>query len=199
MLGTAARIALVPLIGALIGCGLSAGPELRMVGDPRTSANAAIDDFPYDSPLTEGSIMLCLSQPATATIVSVALNNPNGQPTGDILVTGFAVRPNPFFTGHQFVGDARQLLATVGGGFDPSAAQEVSGVCPADIRTASDDVQSMTSELAVEVTWSSGDYAGGRDLAVTYDIGGTRRTAMVPFGIWLCAAKCPDGLGLDQT
>jgi len=199
MFNLIAPVAVAAVACAVLGCNSSAAPtptprapELRLVGDPGTAANTALHDVPFESPVTEGSIMLCVTEPSTATLASVALANPSGAPTGDIRVSAFAVRPNPYYTGHQFVGDARQPLASIGDGFDPSAEQQVSGMCPAD--NAPDDVQSKTSELAVQVTWSAGDFAGGRDLAVTYDIGGTRATALIPFGIWVCAATCPDGL-----
>ena len=190
-------MATAALICVVSGCNLFASPELRMVGAPGTSASSAINEVSYESPLTEGSIMLCVTSPSTATIDSVALTNPNGDPTGHIHVSSFALRPNPYFTGHAFIGDQATPLSEIGDGFDPSAVQQVTGVSPADIASPPDEIAAATSELAVEVTWSSGTYAGGRDLAVTYEMGGARKTALIPFGICLCAQTCPQGLGVD--
>jgi hypothetical protein len=50
-------------------------------------------------------------------------------------------------------------------------------------------------ELAVQVARRSGDAAGGPALDVTYDVGGDTRTAVIPFGVWLCAATCPPEAG----
>lgn len=184
---------IVLLVSFAVGCAAQPTAELRLVGDPGTRANSTENDVPYHQPVTYGSIMLCVSEPATATLTNVAMDHP----TGDISVDAFAVRLNPYFQGLEFVGGVHQPLATIGGGFNPSAPQTVSGVCPDDVRTAPDSVQSQTKELAVQVSWSSGEYAGARDIAVTYDIDGTTKTALIPFGIWLCAATCPEGLGLD--
>ena len=85
--------------------------------------------------------------------------------------------------------------------FDPGGTQRVSGVCPANTQ-ASDAVQAsdtiidaQASELGVQVSLPAGEMGGEKSLDVTYDLGGTKRTAVIPFGIWLCARTCPDNLG----
>jgi hypothetical protein len=184
---------IVLLISVAVGCASQPTAELRLVGDPATRVNSALNDVPYGQPVTEGSILLCVTQPATATLTSVALD----QPTGDITVDAFAVRLDPYYQGLPFVGDVRQPLPIIGGGFQPGAPQIVSGVCPDDDTIGPAEVESQLRELAFEVSWSAGEYAGARDLSVTYEIDGTSKTALIPFGIWLCAATCPEGLGLD--
>lgn len=51
------------------------------------------------------------------------------------------------------------------------------------------------NEFAVQVSSASSDVSGGTGLDVTYEIAGVERTAVIPFGIWLCAGTCPDDVG----
>ncbi len=160
-----------------------------MVG-PNT-ASIAINDVSYDEPRSIGSMMLCVTSAATATITAVSPH----EPSGDIRVEAFAVRLNPFTRGLEGLGDDRRPLAQIGGGFDPGGLQEVSGVCPTDAELGDSAIASRTVELGVQVAWSSGDVAGSRGLDVQYHVAGSAATAFIPFGIWLCARTCPAGLG----
>ncbi len=166
-----------------------------MVGN--SAVSVAISNTPYGAPRSVGSIMLCLTSPGTATITGVALH----EPSGEIRVDAFAVRPNPFTQGQDGLGTDDRSLASFAAGFDPGGTQRVSGVCPADAQ-ASDAVQAsdtpndaQSSELGVQVSLAAGEMGGGKGLAVTYDIAGTEGTAVIPFGIWLCARTCPDSPG----
>jgi len=171
----------------LSGCGAHA--QLRMVG-PNT-ASLAIDDAAYDAPRSIGSMMLCVTSPATATITGVTPH----QPSGDIRVEAFSVRPNPFARGLDGLGDDLRPLADIGAGFDPGAVQTVSGRCPTDTQLDDSTIAAQVVELGVQVSWSSGDVAGTTGLDVGYEVAGSTATAFIPFGIWLCAQTCPDGVG----
>lgn len=137
-----------------------------------------------------GSIPLCVTQPATAMITAVAIH----EAVGDISVDAFAVRPNPFVRGLDGVGTDDRTLAQIDGGFVPDANQQVTAVCPSPEQMDDEAVTSLVPEFAVQVSWWSGDLAGGTGIDVTYDIDGGRHTALVPFAIWLCASVCPRDL-----
>lgn len=189
--GLIGAVIVVALVGLAASVRLVAPrpPELRMAGDNRVAF--ATGNAAYDAPHSIGAGLLCVAGSGMATITRVALH----EPIGDIRVTAFAVRPNPYTRGQQGLGDERKLLSEIGGGFDPDAAQQVSGVCPSEAQLNDTGVVSKLSELGVQVAWSSGDLAGGAGLDVTYEIGGTERSTFMPFGIWLCAASCPDHPG----
>ena len=179
------RATLVAL--SIAACG-AAQPELRMPTD--ATSGVAISNVSPNQPRSVGSMSLCLTAPGTATITGVALH----EPMGDIRVEVFAVRPSPFSRGLDAVGTDTRPLAAIAGGFDPDAVQQVSVVCPSEMEMAGEDIGMILNEFAVQVSWSSGDMSGGSALDVTYLVGGEERTAVIPFGIWLCAATCPDGL-----
>jgi hypothetical protein len=184
---TAASLAVLAL--SLAACGSS--PDLRMVGDPGTAAAVGINDVPLDTPVSFGSVMLCVSSPGTVTIRSVDVH----QPTGDIEVQAFATRLNPFTRGLDGLGNQFSTIAALHVDLDPTAPTTVSGVCPGDVTTAPPSVMSQIVELAVQVVRRSGDAAGGPALDVTYEVGGEMRTAVIAHGIWLCAATCPPEAG----
>lgn len=169
-------------------CG-GAEPALRTPTDNK--ASVAMSNAAYGEPRSVGSITLCLMSPGRATITRVALH----EPSGDIRVEAFGVRPNPYLRGLDGVGAMAVPLAEIGGGFDLGGVQQVSEVCPTEAQLADRDLGSMLSEFAVQVSWASGDVSGGTGLDVTYEIDGVERTAVIPFGIWLCAATCPDDVG----
>lgn len=186
-----ARIAfMVTVLGlTLSGCGSKPQAQVRMVG-PNT-ASLAINDAAYNEPRSIGSMMLCVTSPATATITGVTPH----EPSGDLRVEVFAVRPNPFTRGLDGLGDDRRPLADIGGGFSPGGPQTVSALCPTDTQLNDPTITAQTVELGVQVSWSSGDVAGAKGLDVHYDVAGSEATAFIPFGIWLCERTCPDGVG----
>ena len=145
----------------------------------------------YGEPHSVGSMSLCLTSPGIATITRVDLH----QRSGDIRVEAFAVRPDPFARGLNGVGTDLRPLAEIGGGFDPGGTQAVSMVCPTEAQRADPTYVSTLDEFAVQVSWASGDVSGGTGLDVTYRIEDVERTAVIPFGIWLCARTCPDDVG----
>jgi hypothetical protein len=169
-------------------CG-GAEPALRTPTDNK--ASVAMSNAAYGEPRSVGAMELCLTSPGSATITKVALH----QPSGDIRVEAFGVRPNPYVRGLNGVGVQAIRLAEVGGGFDLDGVQQVSEVCPTEGQLADRDVGATLKEFAVQVSWSSGDVSGGTGLDVTYEIEGVHRTAAIPFGIWLCAGTCPDDVG----
>jgi hypothetical protein len=183
---------LVPavLLGALCvaACG-GAEPALRTPTDNKTSV--AMSNAAYGEPRSVGAMELCLTLPGTATITGVALH----ERTGDIRVEAFGLRPNPYARGLDGVGAQAIPLAEIGGGFDLGGVQRVSEVCPSEGQLAHPDAGATLKEFAVQVSWSSGDVSGGTGLDVTYEIEGVQRTAVIPFGIWLCAETCPDDVG----
>jgi hypothetical protein len=190
---TVALIAVVLALGAgTAACG-TPRPELRLVGDG--SAGLSMSNRDYDVPASVGAMMLCLTSPGTATITRVALH----EPSGDIRVEAFAVRPNPHTRGLDGLGTDTRPLAEIGGGFDPVGIQQVSGVCPTEAELDDSAVSSRLSELGVQLAWSSGDVAGGNGVDVTYEIAGVEATALIPFAMWLCAAACPDDVGASPS
>lgn len=158
-----------------------------MVGGPGAAASIASGNVPLNAPVSVGSLELCMSAPGRATIRSVAVHDP----TGDIVVEAFATRPNPFTRGHDGVGNAMSSIVDLHLDLDPTVPAIVTETCPADVAAMSDDVASGLVELVVQVARRSGDAAGGSALDITYDVGGTTRTDVIPFGIWLCEATCP--------
>lgn len=177
------------LVLSLAACDSS--PELRMAGNPGNAAAIAMEDVPLDTPISFGGVMLCVSSPATATIRAVAVH----QATGDIEVQAFAVRLNPFMRGLEGLGNQRSTIADLHLDFDPNAPATVSGQCPEDAASPPPSVSAQLVELAVQVARRSGDAAGGPALDVAYELGGDRRTAVIPFGVWLCAKTCPPEAG----
>jgi len=170
---------------AVGGCG--EGPRLRWPGE--NTAGLAMSNVAYGAPRSVGSMPLCVTAPGTATITSVALH----EPTGNLRIDAFAVRPNPFARGLDGVGDSLTPLGEIGGGFDPAATQQVSDVCPTDEQIADPDFDwPPLPEFAVQVSWSSGDLAGGTGIDVTYELGGSELVALIPFEIWVCAGPCPE-------
>ncbi len=169
-------------------CG-AAEPALRSPTDNK--ASVAMGNAAYGEPRSVGSMALCLTSPGVVTITKVALH----EPTGDIRVEAFGVRPDPYVRGLNGVGAQEIPLAEIGGGFDLGVVQQVGEVCPTEGQLANPDVSATLDEFAVQVSWSSGDVSGGAGLDVTYEIEGVQRTAVIPFGIWLCATTCPDDVG----
>jgi hypothetical protein len=170
---------------SLAGCGPTT--DLRMV--PGTAVGTGVRDIPTGQPVSFGSIMLCLSQPGSAALRSVAVH----QPTGDIEVQAFAVRANPFIRGLDGIGSARGAISDLHTDLDPSApTKSVGGVCAADPAKPTDAESARLVELVVQVARGGDDAAaGGQALDVVYDVDGSTRTTVVPFGVWLCAAACP--------
>ena len=180
------------IVASLAGLALSLAscawsPELRMAGNPGTAAGTGLGDVALNAPVSFGGVMLCVSSPGTATIRSVAVH----QATGDIEVQAFATRPNPFTRGLDGLGDKQSTITDLHLDLDPSAPATVSGACPGDAASAPPSIAGQLVELAVQVARRQGDAAGGAALDVTYEVGGDTRTAVIPFGIWLCATTCP--------
>jgi hypothetical protein len=180
-----AAVAIAALAISLAGCG--SPPELRTGINPGTAVGMSMEDVALNTPVSFGSVMLCVSSPATATIRSVAVH----QATGDIEVQAFATRLNPFTRGLEGLGNSPLKIADLHLDFDPSAPATVSGVCPDDPASPAPGVAAQMMELAVQVTRRSGNAAGGSALDVTYEVGGNTRTTVIPFAVWLCAATCP--------
>lgn len=193
--GGRARAPLASLLGVVVAMGAASctsGPVLRTPTDD--PASVSMSNVAHGSPRSVGSMTLCLSSPGTAAITDVALH----EATGDIRVEAFGVRANPFERGLDAVGAVAGTLDEVGGEVDPWR-EEVTTVCPTTGRSADPAGAPSLDEFAVQVSWSSGDVAGGTALDVTYAVDGVEHTLLVPFGIWLCAATCPDGLGSPGT
>ena len=173
------------------------GPQLQVVGLQSATLNLTVSGVAANQPYSFGSIMLCVSSPATALITGVAVE----QPEGGIRVDAFAVRPNPFARQQQGLGGQRESLVGFSSTFAPHDAQRVSGLCP-PVSKSSVAVgdNSGISELGIQVSWDgSRSFAGGHALIVTYEIEGIKKTLTIPFGIWLCAATCPPDLNRTRS
>ncbi len=184
----AAAVLVVAL--SLAGCSQQ-GPQLQVVGGQSVALNLAVSNVGANQPYSFGSIMLCVSSPATARITNVAVD----QVQGGIHVDAFAVRPNPFTRQEEGLGGQRESLSDYSSTFVPNSAQLISGVCqPSSPAISGGDIANI-SELGVQVSWDgSGRYAGGHALDIVYEIAGTQKTLTINFGIWLCAATCPPEL-----
>lgn len=140
------RLAVASLAAALTLAGCGQATDLRLEGAPGTAVGTGVRDVPTGQPVSFGSIMLCLSQPGSAALRSVAVH----QPTGDIEVQAFAVRPNPFIRGLDGIGSARGAIADLHADLDPGApAKTVAGVCAADPAKPTDAESAQLVELVV--------------------------------------------------
>jgi len=166
---------------AVAGCAMGPNPKLsRPGGDSAGRAYAGI--AAYDNqPVSIGAMLICVTSPGRATITHVAIHGL----VGNLRVDAFAVRPGQ----EGQLGNLYQTLDKEGGGFNPNGPQVVTEVCPSD--PTGGTVENW-AELAVQVTRTSGDIAGGPGVDVTYEAGGAEGTYTVPFGIELCASTCPD-------
>lgn len=179
-------VCLLPIILASCSSGSSPAPKepspaLGQPGGPNAPVYLTKDGVPNGQPVTYGSIMLCVTGPGNAVITHVAIHGLQG----NLRVDAFSTRT---MAGHpNSLGEVEQPLASVGDGFNVSGPQQVSDLCPADAQSG---VWADLVELAVEVTRTSGDVAGGPALDVTYTAGGVTGTYTVPFGISLCALTC---------
>jgi hypothetical protein len=170
--------------------------RLAFVAGETTAVNLTVSSVSSGQPYSFGSILLCVSGRVTAIITGVSVTKPQGS----IRVETFALRPNPFTRGQQGLGGERSALTVASRDFVPTGQQAVSGQCPSDQSSAAQtDQLGPLSELGVEVSWDGvGQYAGGHGLDVAYTVDGHEQDLIIPFGIWLCAATCPDLLNESQ-
>jgi hypothetical protein len=179
----------------LAGCSQD-GPHLQVVGDQSVALNLAVSDVGANQPYAFGSIMLCVSSPATARITNVAVD----QAQGGIRVDAFAVRPNPLTRQQEGLGGQREALIDYSSTFAPNSAQFISGVCQSSSSAIASGDTADISELGVQVSWDGfGRYAGGHALDITYEIAGTEQTLRLNYGIWLCAVTCPPDLNHTKS
>lgn len=178
------------LLAVVLAAGCLAQPaaRLRFAGDnPDLRAGGAMSFVAYQTPFSIGSIVICLTSPAAATITKVALRDPRGSGRVD----AFAVRPRTPTTDEPFL-DARAMsLVEFGGGFDPDGTQTVSGAC-AEPGASEPGANGAHFELGVQLSWSSGDITSGAGLDLTYEIDGVSVTSEIPFAIALCRDACPE-------
>lgn len=178
-----ALVAPVLLVGVVAGCTAQPATTLRFDNNERLGlANNAV---PYDSPLSFGSIPLCVDGPGEAVVTGVAIHESDGT----ITVDAFAVRRHDASSPGS-LGNARGALATLG--FEPGSAVPIDRPCAMTTSSRDDGRASAWYELGVEVSWTAGDLAGGPDLEVTYAVGDASSVLIVPWEIWLCRATCPD-------
>ena len=187
--------ALVVLV-SMAGCSPDNRPRLLLAADPSIATSLSTSNMRPDESFSFGSINLCVSAPATASITGVTIH----QAQGDVRVEAFAIRPNPIPSGGAELGGQKAALVAYDSGFAPAKAQQVSGACPKDLLAPTAGEAAAMSELGVQVRLASGDIGGGSALDVKYRIDqGPERTAAVPFGIWLCASTCPPGIGASPS
>ena len=185
-----ALVCLSLIVGLVSACDVLAGPRLEFAADPGARFSLAHSNSGVGESYSFGSLMLCVSTPATATITGVSVH----EPQGDLRVEAFAVRRNPMPTG-EGLGSAGGALHEFDPAFAPSNPQEVAGVCADDRRAPTPAESSALSGLGVQVQLGSGEIAGGRSLDVAYEVDGRSGTHSIPFGIWLCAQTCPEDVG----
>lgn len=156
-------------------------PELRVPWAAGTSVSIASGEFPHSMPLSVGTIFPCLSVPGEATIVAVGAV----EPEGDIRVDAFALRANPWDQGVNAVGSIRETLAEIDGGFRLNQPAVVSAVC------ADGAAGGHADELAIQLSYGSGDLAGVKALLMTYRVHGVDRSTTIPFAVRFCSGRCP--------
>jgi hypothetical protein len=138
------------------------------------------------SPVSFGSLILCLREPGTVTIERVELV----EVAGGLVLGAFAVRPSPYVAGGEGgIGIRRDDLRAFG--LDPSGPQIIDGTCPA---TDEDEAWADTSELVFQVSYptSGSTPASAASIEVTYAYGGSGRSRLaIPFGVVVCESRCP--------
>jgi hypothetical protein len=100
---------------------------------------------------------------------------------GDVTVSGFALRPNPFLTGGQMIGSMTGTLAHAGLTPGPAA---VTQVC--------DPAAGAVDELVVQLHNDGITAARSDGLTVTYDADGQTHVLQIPHGFVQCAKPIED-------
>ena len=177
----ALAVALTCLVAA--GCVPLPAARLRLAGETTTRIGSANDFVPYDQPLSKGSIMLCLTEPATAILTDVAI----GGGKGNVKVDAFALRPRTSDDPAPPLGDEMGPLAA-NPGFEPGGTQEITAVCG----DSSDPGGLQAVELGLQLSWGAGEVAGGPQIELTYLVDGRTVHSSIPWEIWLCRQRCPD-------
>lgn len=180
----AGRIVVLLAAAALSAC--AARPQLRVAGD---MSPVGIEEFGVSAgqPWSFVTVILCLTDPGSAIIDSVAVD----EPSGGLRVDAFATRPNPYPSGESPVGAGPVLLRDLNDGYT-LGGQPIDSVCPKP-----GEEQSWTggTEFAIQVSKSSAGMAFSRALNVTYETDGSQRVLSIPFGIALCdqpqESPCP--------
>jgi hypothetical protein len=167
------------LIIALTGCEWSNGPALTSPGLHRVVEGAA--RVHQGDIVTIGSMFACLDKKGSVTITGIAPVHGTG-----IKVTGWAVRPNPFWkepdpappVGGQ-IGVARVSLA--------SLLFPTSKVIDAQCKNPAKD--GIGYEFAVQVQKTTTGEAGASGWVVTYTSDGNTKSLAYPFAVRLCNEK----------
>jgi len=183
---------IVVLLAAAALSACAARPQLRVAGD---MSPVGIEEFSVAAgqPWSFLTVILCVSDPGSVTIDSVAMD----QPTGGLRIDAFATAPNPFPTGESPMGAGPVLLPDLNEGY-VLGGEPVTSVCPKP-----GEEQSWTggTMLAIQVSKRSAGMAFSRALNVTYETDGSQRVLSIPFGIALCdrpqESPCPIPFGSD--
>jgi hypothetical protein len=187
------RLGLVVLAVVALSACAAPGPELRVAGDMHGAAGIEEFSVVADQPWSFTTVILCISDPGSVTIDSVAMD----QPTGGLRVDAFATAPNPYPSAQPMRGAGPVLLPDLNEGF-VLGGEPIDSVCPSP-----GGEQSWTggTMLAIQVSKRSAGMGFSRAMNVTYDTQGSQRVLSIPLGIALCdqpqESPCPIPFGSD--
>ena len=158
------------------GCGVWFGPELS-TGGP---TNLGMNGIPAVGPSNHadiGEMLLCLTGPGRAVITDVL----PVRPVGTVEVVAFAVRPNPFLSGHDMLGSGRGTLQE--NGFN-TADRIVDSQCVSG--------SGQGYELGLELTVPAGTNAGTKEFQIDYTVGDHSANLTYSLGAILCSTPSVD-------
>jgi len=170
------------LLLALIGCGGSDGPALISPGLHGVLEGAAT--VHRGDTVTVGSMFACLDKKGSVTVTGIAPINGTG-----MKVTGWAIRPNPFWkkpdpappVGGQ-VGVARMNLTRL--------LFPTSKVADTECKNPAKD--GIGYEFAVQVQKTTNGEAGASGWEVTYNSDGKTKRVVYPIAVVLCNENSAD-------
>ena len=137
--------------------------------DGRHPVSDGVGNVAPGAPVVWGSVLVCVSEPGTATITSVEPVDP----VGGLTVDDFAVRPNPWKAGVDAVGAAHSDLEHLGFG----TAKTV------DVPCGSPEIG---MELAIQASRPREENAASYGWKVTYSAQGDTGTFEIPVSVQLC-------------
>jgi hypothetical protein len=176
----AAGLGALALGATLLISSCGSGPKLSSPGENSVTEGAA--RVHEGDTVTIGSLMACLNKPGSVTITNVEPLHPTG-----IEVTGWALRPNPFWK------KAPHNPANIGGQIGVARAPLSQLAFPASrkIDTKCGD-KGEAYEIAVQVKKVTSGEAGASGWIATYDSGGKTRKIGFTVAVKLCNEDSAD-------
>lgn len=180
-------LALVPLVAS---CGIgSSGPDLIL---PPSISIVGEGKVHQGDTVTVGSMFTCLTKSGSVTIESVEPVKPTG-----LKATGWAIRPNPSWPGHESPTTGRGQVSIQR---KPLSALQFSSSHTTDLEC--DDDTGKGVEIAVQLKKITSGEATASGFRVTYTSDGDTKSVLYPLGARLCnedtadARPCREALSL---